>query len=85
MLAFGGQQLTVHAAQIDLELADDTERYRWMAQVGFVDFPDPPHEIAVAGHGGFFEFFTARFDSTERALSVTPASRCILRSSLVRS
>ena len=71
---FGGQSLTVMPGDVNFTLSDGHQRFRWEAQVGFVQFQNPHDEVAVLGHSGFFEFFAATFDSSARQLSLVPTT-----------
>lgn len=74
VVGFGGTELQVTPAHVDLSLSDDTRQLVWTARVGFVTFDSPDHELAVLGHGGFFEFFAATFDGRARELSLIPTA-----------
>ena len=72
---FGGTELTVIASHVDMVIRSDQQRWQWSASVGVVQFDDPTDEVVVLGHGGFFEFFAATFDSSARELSLVPTSK----------
>jgi hypothetical protein len=59
--------------EVEFELATPAERFRWPAQVGLVDFPNPEDEFAVLGHAGFLDYFVATLDGDIHAVELTPA------------
>jgi hypothetical protein len=72
---FGAQRVPVAPGDVELELSDGQDAYRWPATVSFVSFADPNDEIAVLGHAGFLEFFTATFDGGARTLELVANAR----------
>ena len=71
----GGQAIPVILGEVEFELTDGKQTFRWTAKVGFVDFADPKDEITVLGHAGFLDYFRTTFDGHLRTLEieVTPA------------
>jgi hypothetical protein len=72
---FGGQPTTVILGEVTLEMTAASQVFRWPAKVGFVDFNDPVHEVAVLGHSGFLDYFRVICDGHLREIEVdvTPA------------
>ncbi len=72
---FGGQALPVVLGEIELELNDGNQTFRWPARIGVVDFADPQDEITLVGHAGFLDYFRVTFDGHAHALhiDVTPS------------
>jgi predicted aspartyl protease len=54
---------------IDLELRLQRTKIRWSAQVGFVPRSD---NLALLGHAGFLDHFTAKFDGLRKRVTVKP-------------
>ena len=69
---FGGQQVDVVLAEVEFELVSRRNGHRWRAKVGLVDFPNPEDEAAVLGHVGFFDQFTAHFNTRRRQVTIHP-------------
>ena len=71
----GGQTVAVILGEVDFELTDGKQTFRWSATVGFVDFADPKDEVTILGHAGFLDYFRTTFDGHLRTLEieVTPA------------
>jgi predicted aspartyl protease len=57
----GGQLVTVSYGTVELELRKGRTRHRWTAKVGFLD----GHNEAILGHVGFFQYFTATFNTPQ--------------------
>jgi hypothetical protein len=72
---FGGQEVAVVLAEVELELGSRAKTHRWRTKVGLVDFPNPEDETAVLGHVGFFDHFTAHFNTRRRQLTINPHRR----------
>ncbi len=70
--AFGGQQIVLSFADVQLEIAEGKFMLRWQARVQFFDFPDAEPETLVVGHQGFLDFFTAVFDGGQMSLDLEP-------------
>lgn len=68
--AFGGQQITLSYADVQLAIAEGGVGLRWQARVQFFDFPDVEPETLVVGHEGFLDFFTAVFDGAQMTLDL---------------
>jgi hypothetical protein len=68
--AFGGQQIPLSYADVELEISDEQTSLRWHARVHFFDFPDTEPETLVVGHQGFLDFFTAVFDGAQMTLDL---------------
>jgi hypothetical protein len=71
----GGQVVAVILGEVDFELTDGKQTFRWSAKIGFVDFADPKDEVTVLGHAGFLDYFRVIFDGHRRKLEIelTPA------------
>jgi len=54
---------------LDLELRSGREKYRWSAQVGFVPRGD---NLALLGHAGFLDHFSATFDGLRKRVTLKP-------------
>ena len=70
--AFGGQEIPLSYADVELELSQDETSLRWRARVQFFDFPDAQSEALIVGHEGFLDFFTAIFDGEQTTLDLRP-------------
>jgi hypothetical protein len=70
----GGQELTVWPGEVELEIVNDGQSYRWLVQVGFIESED---DLAPAylGHAGFLEYFRATFDGDAQTVELTPNER----------
>ncbi len=62
--AFGGQEITLSYADIEIELVHPDEILRWFARVYFVG-EDTAKECLILGHQGFLDYFTAVFMGEE--------------------
>lgn len=69
-----GEPLTIHYAPVELSIAAEGETITWKTLVGFVEFGGTEQEIAVLGHGGCLDYFTATFDGENAELELTPNS-----------
>jgi hypothetical protein len=72
IVGFGGQEVGVVLAKVEFELASRRKVHRWRAKVGLVSFASPDDETAVLGHVGFFDHFTAHFNSRRRQITINP-------------
>jgi predicted aspartyl protease len=70
---YGGHEIPLSFADVDLELADDEHSLRWPAHVYFAEVSEEK-ETALLGHQGFLDFFTATFDGEECVLELEPNS-----------
>lgn len=70
-LAFGGQNMPLEYADVELELPTSEPAWRWQTRIYFTDISDET-ERAVLGHDGFLEFFTATFDGEQCELELLP-------------
>lgn len=68
----GGAPLPAVRGEIDLELIDQIEVYRWITTVWFISFPSPAEQEVLLGHWGFLDYFTATFDGQRRELELVP-------------
>lgn len=68
----GGEEITVHSADVFLEISIGTDRYRWRTRVGFASFPQPEEEIGILGHAGCLDLFVATFDGEEKEVELQP-------------
>ena len=71
--AFGGQEIALSFADIELELVHPDGRYRWETRVYFVS-GNSDKEAIILGHQGFLDYFIATFDADECAVDLQPAS-----------
>jgi hypothetical protein len=71
----GGQSVKAILGEVTFELARGPQLFRWVAKVGFVDFPRPEDEFAVVGHAGCLDYFRVTCDGHlhELDIEVTPA------------
>jgi hypothetical protein len=53
--------LKIWPGEVEIEIADGSEVYRWRTPVGFIESGDDP-AAAYLGHAGFLEHFSATFD-----------------------
>jgi hypothetical protein len=67
-----GHQSTFAPGGVELEISDGVETYRWAATARFLSFPDPQRQLAMLGHSGCLEYFTATFDGYKKELHLTP-------------
>jgi hypothetical protein len=65
-----GSPLMASPGQVELEIADGTETYRWPAPVRFVS-AGALSSPAILGHAGFLDFFLAAFDGQRKELVLT--------------
>lgn len=72
MVAFGGQKLSMQFGDVEIEVAQGGERFRWTARVQFFEFSSPGDESLVLGHAGFLDYFTATFDGARSELILVP-------------
>ena len=70
--AFGGQEIALFYADVELELVQADEKLRWLARVYFL--AGGTREETVLGHQGFLDYFTATFRGDECALDLEPNS-----------
>jgi hypothetical protein len=71
-VAFGGQEIPLSFADIDLQISDDKSALRWIGRVYFSDFGGDREETLIVGHEGFLDFFTASFDGEQTTLTLHP-------------
>ena len=71
--AFGGQQITLSYADVELELVHDDGNLRWFPRVYFV-CGDADQETIILGHQGFLDYFTATFDGEDCTVNLQPNS-----------
>ena len=67
--AFGGQEITLSYADVELELVHADETLRWLTRVFFVA-GDTEKETLILGHQGFLDYFTAMFIGEECVLDL---------------
>jgi len=70
--AFGGQQIALSFAEVDLELSQDDDVIRWRGRLYFADFPDATEKTVILGHEGFLDYFTATFDGENCVVILEP-------------
>jgi predicted aspartyl protease len=69
-----GEKLAIYYGDVEIEIEQDGERITWKTTVGFADFGSPSDEVAILGHGGCLEYFTATFDGEKAELELIPNS-----------
>ena len=69
--AFGGQEIALSFADVELELGHPDGSLRWLSRVYFVP-DDASQETLILGQQGFLDYFTASFDGDECTLELTP-------------
>ena len=71
--AFGGQEIALSYADVQLELVHPDETLRWLARAFFVaDGSDT--ETLILGHQGFLDYFNATFSGEDCALDLAANS-----------
>jgi hypothetical protein len=68
-LASAGGPVVIQLGTLDLELRRGRTACRWSARVGLVARAD---NLALLGHAGFLDHFTARFDGLRHRITLTP-------------
>jgi hypothetical protein len=63
----GGVPMVVHPGEVELEIVDRQQTYRWRTSIRFA-----PSNHALLGQLGFLEFFNATFDHHRRVLELKP-------------
>jgi len=63
-----GGAVVVRYAQVTLQLTQGSERYEWLAWVGFVSIP---MRRGLLGFAGFLQFFTATFHGDREEFELT--------------
>jgi hypothetical protein len=71
--AYGGGEIVLSFADVELELVHLGERLRWLVRVYFAA-DDADGQTLILGHQGFLEYFTATFIGEECALDLEPNS-----------
>ncbi len=69
--AFGGQEIALSYAEVELELIHSDGNLRWPAPAYFLA-EDAKEETVLLGRDGFLEYFTATFIGDEFALELQP-------------
>jgi hypothetical protein len=69
--AFGGQEIALSYADVELELVHPAKSLQWPARVFFLAEGE---ETLILGHQGFLDYFTATFIGEECALDLQPNS-----------
>jgi predicted aspartyl protease len=72
-----GHPVELAPGRVAFELIQDEEIYRWQATVAFLELASASDEVALLGHSGFLEYFTANFDSENRELILTANRRML--------
>jgi hypothetical protein len=70
--SFGGHAVALELGDAEIEISQLSESYRWTQLVQFFDFSTDDEEVAILGHSGFLEYFTATFDGESAWLELTP-------------
>lgn len=68
----GGHELKSWPGEVELEITDETQSFRWRTQVGFIESGDDP-AAAYLGHAGFLEHFRAIFDGELQTVELVPS------------
>jgi hypothetical protein len=68
--AFGGEQIALSYADVQLELVHPNETLQWLARVFFVADGNHDRETLILGNQGFLDYFTATFHGEECALDL---------------
>ena len=71
--AFGGHEVGLSYADVELELVHAEQSIRWHTQAFFLT-DDADEETVILGRDGFLEYFTATFIGDEFALELQPNS-----------
>ncbi len=71
--AFGGQEISLFCADVELELARADGRLRSLAHVYF-PAAGMDKETIILGQQGFLDYFTATFMGEKRILDLEPSS-----------
>jgi hypothetical protein len=71
--AFGGQEIALSFADVELELTHPESSFRWDTRVYFVS-GGSDKEVIILGHQGFLDYFVATFDADDCALDLQPGS-----------
>ena len=71
--AFGGQEIALSYADVELELVHPDGKLRWLARAYFLA-GGADEETLILGHQGFLDFFTATFVGEHCALDLEPNS-----------
>jgi hypothetical protein len=71
--AFGGQEIALSYADVELELVHADGRLRWLAHVYFLA-GNMEEETIILGHQGFLDYFTATFMGEQCVLELEPNS-----------
>lgn len=67
---FGGARVTLMEAEAVLRVEVEGEACEWTTLINVFDFDEAQEEIALLGHAGFLEFFTATFDGQNALLTL---------------
>ena len=70
---FGGQEMALSYADLELELVHPDRTLQWLARVYFVA-EDEKDQTLILGHQGFLDYFTATFVGEECVLDLDPNS-----------
>ncbi len=65
-----GQTVETVLGTVEIELSLGTMTHRWSEQVRFVAFEHPEDEIAILGHAGFLNYFTATLDGRKHEVTL---------------
>lgn len=70
--SFGGHIVAIELGDAEMEISSTGESYRWPQRLHFYDTSGEDEEVAILGHVGFLEFFTATFDGKSAWLELVP-------------
>ncbi len=70
--AYGGQQIALSFAEVELEVSQDDTLVRWRSRLYFADFPGDMEKAVILGHEGFLDYFTATFDGGDCVVTLEP-------------
>jgi predicted aspartyl protease len=70
---FGGAAVAMDVGEVTIRLEKDGEVRQWTDSVCFFDMAgDLSDQVAVLGHAGFLDYFTATFDGKDGHLTLVP-------------
>ncbi|MCH7726020.1 MAG: retroviral-like aspartic protease [Planctomycetes bacterium] len=72
VIGFGGQQVAIVPAEVDLQLGQAGQTFHWTATAAVVSFANVADEIVILGHAGCLDFFRTTFDGQGRELELVP-------------
>lgn len=70
--AYGGANIPVRFGDVEFEVSDSEDSYRWVGRVLVYEIAGDGEELIVFGYQGFLEEFLASFDSETETLELIP-------------